>query len=67
VLSRSSGPLRTLHLDGLVLLVARCLSDFTHFVITFIEAQGAYMANISHPPRYFKECDLYLKAKPERG
>jgi hypothetical protein len=26
-------PIRTLHLDDLVLLVAKCLSGFTHFVI----------------------------------
>ena len=26
-------PIRTLHLDDLILLVAKCLSGFTHFVI----------------------------------
>ena len=31
--SRPARPIRMLHLDDLVLLVAKCLSDFTHFVI----------------------------------
>jgi hypothetical protein len=34
VLSRPARPIRTLHLDDVVLLVAKCLSGFTHFVIT---------------------------------
>jgi len=33
LLSRPARPIRTLHLDDLVLLVAKCLSGFTHFVI----------------------------------
>jgi hypothetical protein len=31
--SRSTRSIRTLHLDDLALLVAKCLSGFTHFVI----------------------------------
>ena len=32
MLSRHARPIRTLHVDDLVVLVAKCLSAFTHFV-----------------------------------
>ena len=34
MVSRPARPIRKLHLDDLVLLVAKCLCGFTHFVIS---------------------------------
>jgi len=39
VLNRPARPIRTLHLDDLVLLVAKCTSGFTHSVIAKEESK----------------------------
>ena len=41
MLSRPARPIRTLHLEDLVLLVAKCVSGFTHFVIEALYALDA--------------------------
>ena len=61
MLTRPARPIRTLHLDDLVLLVAKCLSGLTHFVIHLYTIAAALRMVYQHTIPRFSKTDKHVR------